>query len=161
MLNAPGLFRALHAAEIDYVVIGGFAVIAHGVQRTTADLDICPDPDRQNLRRLALLLRQLDVIQVGEEELDPGEFPVDPTDPDELAAGGNFRLRTKLGDLDIMQWIAGLPEEAAYSELSATALESEVAGIPIRVCSLENLRSMKRVADRPQDRIDLERLSET
>jgi len=44
-LHAGALLRRLHDAGIDYVVVGGLAVIAHGVQRFTNDLDICPAPD--------------------------------------------------------------------------------------------------------------------
>ena len=41
-LAAVSLLHDLHEAGVDHVVIGGFAVIAHGVVRTTTDLDICP-----------------------------------------------------------------------------------------------------------------------
>jgi hypothetical protein len=54
--DGGALFDALARAGVRFVVIGGFAVIAHGVIRTTEDLDICPDPDPENLRRLAALL---------------------------------------------------------------------------------------------------------
>ena len=45
-LDAAELFRRLADARIQYVVIGGFAVIAHGVIRATKDLDVCPTPAR-------------------------------------------------------------------------------------------------------------------
>ncbi len=38
------IFRALHRHNVRYVAIGGFAVVAHGVLRTTADVDIVPEP---------------------------------------------------------------------------------------------------------------------
>lgn len=48
-LDVKGLLSALEAAEVRFVVIGGFAVGAHGYPRATKDLDIVPDPDLENL----------------------------------------------------------------------------------------------------------------
>ena len=41
--NAERLFAALVAAEVHFIVIGGFAVSAHGYLRGTKDLDIVPN----------------------------------------------------------------------------------------------------------------------
>lgn len=140
---------------MEYVVIGGLAVIAHGVQRLTNDLDICPAPDSANLRRLAALLEAVHARQLGVGNFDEREFPFDPRRPAELAEGGNFRLITDQGVLDIMQWIPGIPDAHAYPVLAVEAMEGSAFGVPLRVCSLEHLRTMKRAADRPQDRQDL------
>ena len=59
-LNPEPLLRALHQAEVQHIIIGGFAVNAHGVIRPSRDLDIVPDPDPANLERLAALLADLD-----------------------------------------------------------------------------------------------------
>ena len=59
MLDADALLRRLTAAGVRYIIVGGFAVIAHGVVRATKDLDICPDPERDNLGRLAQLLGEI------------------------------------------------------------------------------------------------------
>jgi predicted nucleotidyltransferase len=157
-LDPGALLRRLHEAGVRHVVVGGFAVIAHGVLRTTNDLDICPDDAPDNLARLAAVLAELHARHAGAAEFDAGEFPYDPTRPDELAAGGNFRLSTDLGELDVMQWLPGIGEDA-YDVLAAEAISADVDGVPVSVCSLEHLRSMKRAADRPQDRADLERLA--
>ncbi len=37
--------------------------------------------------------------------------------------GANFRLETRLGDLDIMQWVAGIDSEPAYEALDDAAIE--------------------------------------
>jgi hypothetical protein len=68
VLDPAALFQALAAGGVDYVLIGGLAVAAHGAVRATAGLDICPDPSAENLRRLSALLesidaRNLDVMQ--------------------------------------------------------------------------------------------------
>ncbi len=155
-LDAGALLRRLHEAGIEYVVIGGLAVIAHGVQRFTNDLDICPAPHRGNLERLAAMLVRADARQLGLGDFDEREFSFDPRRPE----GGNFRLVTTEGVLDIMQWIPGISDEQAYRTLAAEAVEGTAFGIPLKVCSLEHLRQMKRAADRPRDRADLADLDE-
>ena len=144
---------------MEHVVIGGFAVIAHGVQRFTKDLDICPAPGPDNLSRLAALVRDLGGEQVGVEDFEVDEFPFDPANPEDLARGGNFRLVTPLGVLDIMQWLPGIEADHAYPVLAPDAVTGEVFKIPVRVCSLQHLRVMKQAAGRPQDQKDLEDLS--
>lgn len=154
-LDAGALLRRLRDAGVEYVVVGGFAVIAHGVQRFTKDLGICPAPEVANLARLATMLERANARQLGVGDFEPDEFPFDPTSPEELAEGGNFRLITQDGVLDVMQWIPGIEGEHAYPVLDEDAVEGLVFGIPVRVCSLARLREMKRAAARPQDRQDL------
>lgn len=146
---------------MDYVVIGGVAVIAHGVIRTTRDVDICPSPQPANLERLANVLRELGAQQlgVGDDEFAEHEMSFDPTNPDDLARGGNFRLRTPFGVLDVMQWIPGIEADHAYSTLAADADAAMVFGHELRVSSLPKLRLMKEAAGRPRDLQDLEDLA--
>jgi hypothetical protein len=160
-LDPEPLLRALDGAGVRYIIIGGFAVNAHGVIRPSKDLDIVPDPDRRNIERLARLLTELEAEQVGVGDLRPEEFPADPTKADDLATGANFRLQTSLGDLDIMQWIAGIEGDPAYAVLAAEAIEGDLDGIPLRVCGLDHLIAMKRAAGRPRDLDDLQRLGDT
>ena len=158
-LDAAELFRRLSSAGVDCVVIGGFAVVAHGVIRATKDLDICPSPARENLARLAALLKDLRARQVGHDEFADNEFPLDPTDPDDLAVGGNFLVETNIGRLDVMQWVRGVDADDAYGQLAATAVTAEAFGVPITVASLADLRRMKRAAGRPRDLQDLQDLA--
>jgi hypothetical protein len=154
-LDPEALLRRLGEAKVEYVVIGGIAVNAHGVIRATKDLDICPGPDRMNLMRLATLLRELDAAQIGMEDFDSAEMPFDPTSVDDLAQGGNFRLRTRLGNLDVMQWVSGIDGDLAYPTLAADLEIVELPEIEVPICSLAHLRAMKRAAGRPQDLQDL------
>lgn len=48
-LDPLPLLRALHERGVEYVVVGGFALNAHGVIRVTKDLDIVPNPSERNL----------------------------------------------------------------------------------------------------------------
>src|SRR4051794_3611662 len=96
MFAPDELIAALADAGVEYVLIGGLAVGAHGFPRATKDLDIVPSPDKPNLKRLATLLRQLDAQHHGLGDSDPSEVPYDPLDPSQLAEGGNFVLTTHL-----------------------------------------------------------------
>ena len=154
-LDPEALLRSFSEAGLRYVVVGGVAVNAHGVIRATKDLDICPDPDRSNLERLAKLLRDLEVVQVGAEDFDDAEMPFDPKNAEDLAQGGNFRLQTRLGELDVMQWLSGIEGDLAYAVLADEAMIVELEGLDVPICSLRHLRAMKRAAGRPQDLQDL------
>jgi hypothetical protein len=158
MFDPGELIAALSAAQVEYVVIGGFAVGAHGFPRATKDLDVVPAGGRENLVRLAAALVTLGAEHHGTGDIDPAEFPYDPLDPDELAQGGNFLLATNAGRLDVMQWVPGIDADRAYDVLAPDAIAVPFRGVTVRICSLAHLRQMKQAAGRPQDAVDLENL---
>lgn len=145
------LLEALHELEVCFVVIGGVAVGAHGYVRGTEDLDLVPDPDPDNLVRLTEALRKLDstLPTVDNRPFDPA------TDAGVIRRGGNVTAMTRFGELDIVQRARGVP---SYSQLDKDAVDSDLLGVPVRVCSLERLREMKEAQNREQDRADLANL---
>ncbi len=148
------LFALLRERGVEFVVIGGVAVGAHGFVRGTADLDLVPDPDPENLRRLTAALGELDATlpTVGGRSFDAAR------DAGVIRRGGNVTAMTRFGGLDVVQRAQGVP---SYSQLADDAVESELFGIPVRICSLARLREMKEAQGRTQDRLDLENLPET
>src|SRR4051794_3883225 len=124
MFAPDELIAALKAGGVDYVLIGGVAVAAHGFPRGAKDIDNVADPEPGNLQRLSDVLRRIDARHFGADDFDPAEFPFDPLDPSDLRAGGNFVLATRLGRLDIMQWVPGVPGELAFEHLSEAAVET-------------------------------------
>lgn len=146
----PGpLIERLVDAGVEFVIVGGFAVIAHGYVRATKDLDIVPAPTRGNYERLATLLRELNAEQIG---VDAHLLPNQPTDSAGLGEGGSFQLTTSLGRLDILQESDDVP---AYARLAGSAATAYFRGRDVRVCSIAELVRMKRRAGRPQDVADL------
>jgi hypothetical protein len=53
------MLRVLAEHRVGFVIIGGFALSAHGVIRGTKDIDVVPDPRSKNIGRLAAALRAL------------------------------------------------------------------------------------------------------
>jgi hypothetical protein len=159
-LDPVPLLRHLSERGVEHIIIGGLAVAAHGHVRPSKDLDIVPASAHDNLKRLATALIDMNATGAEAGERDPAELPMSALRVDDLEQGGNFRLTTDLGDLDIFQWVKGIDAEDSYAELYREALAGEVEGVAVRVCSLEHLRAMKRAAGRPQDLIDLQRLGE-
>jgi hypothetical protein len=153
-LDIRGIFEELNRAGVEYLVIGGVAVGFHGYVRATKDVDIVPAPDPENLAKLAAVLGTLDAHLEGADDFDDGELP-DPLDPEALALGGNWVLRTRLGRFDIMQWIG---EDELWGRLSPTAIEAEISGLEVRMVGYEELVALKENAGRPEDLIDLQRL---
>ena len=152
VLEPTALFAALGKADVHYVLIGGFAVAAHGAIRATADLDICPDPAEANLRRLANLLGSIEAHIADGGDFEPAELAA--PDFEALRAGGNFRLRTTLGALDVMQYLEPFAANI-WPALDKHAEERQVFGEKIRVCGYDDLIKMKSAAGRDQDRIDI------
>lgn len=148
------LLSCLHEHKVRFVVIGGVAVGAHGYVRGTEDLDLVPDPDPPNLGRLVEALSELDsTLPTAEGK------PFDPAiHAGVIRRGGNVTADTRFGGLDVVQRARGVP---GYSELQKDAIESELLGVPVRVCSLTRLREMKEAQGRTQDRADLENLPES
>jgi len=151
--DLAALLAALHAAGVRHVVIGGVAVAAHGFVRATADVDLVPAPDPDNLLALgnALVLLEARLPLAGGRPFAHAEHG------GVLRRGGNLTLDPAEGGLDIVQRAPGLPSFAA---LDATAVATEILGTPVRVCSLQHLREMKQAAARPIDRADLDALPE-
>lgn len=145
------LLATFHERDVRFVVIGGVAVGAHGFIRGTEDLDLVPDPDPENLNRLTAVLAELESTLPTADDR-----PFDPaTDAGVIRRGGNVTAMTKFGGLDVVQRAQGVP---SYSQLVADAVESNLLGIPVLVCSLKSLREMKRAQSRTQDLLDLENL---
>lgn len=157
-LDPEPLLRFLHKQGIEHILIGGVAVAAHGYRRPSKDLDIVPAPTPGNLARLARALVEIHARPAELGDFDVDEMPADATNLKDLGLGGNFRLDTDLGALDVMQWISGVDADDLYHELESEALTFELDDVPVRYCSLRHLRAMKVAAGRPRDLDDLQHL---
>ncbi len=133
------------------MLIGGLAVNAWGVVRGTKDVDIVVAPDIENLKRVATVAAAINGhVQTGESFLSS-----QPSITGQLASGKQVAIETELGRLDIVQGLDGIP---TYEELHARSTKAEILGVEVAVCSIEDLKAMKRTAGRTRDLADLEDL---
>jgi predicted nucleotidyltransferase len=153
-LDIGAILGELTREGVDFLVIGGVAVGYHGHVRATKDVDVVPAPDAANLERLARVLRHLDAEVEGAQEFESDELP-DPLDPAALALGGNWVLTTRLGRLDVMQWLG---DDPLWEKLSPSAIQDQIGDIPVKFVSYEDLVALKELASRPEDLTDLERM---
>jgi predicted nucleotidyltransferase len=156
-VNAPAfdqILRRLTEAEVKFVVVGGLALGAWGVVRGTKDVDIVVAPDAENLKRLAAVAEAIHGhVHAGESFLS-SQLSI----AGQLANGEQVAIETDLGRLDVVQGLDGVP---SYDELKERSTETEILGIKVAVCSIDDLKAMKRAAGRTRDLADLEDLDAT
>jgi predicted nucleotidyltransferase len=145
------LLRRLAAADVRFVLVGGLAVNAWGVVRGTKDVDVVPDPDPENLGRLAEVAAQAGGHVQTSDALAGSSRSIAAL----LASGERVFIDTPLGSLDVVQGLPGVPP---YRQLRERAVEVDLLGATVAVCSLDDLRAMKRAAGRTRDLADLEDL---
>jgi hypothetical protein len=107
------LLEALQQHDVSFIVIGGVAVGAHGFIRGTEDLDVVPDPDPDNLKRLTVALEALEATlpTVGGRQFDPS------SDAGVIQRGGNVTATTRFGALDVVQLAQGVPSYSQQLDL--------------------------------------------
>jgi hypothetical protein len=139
------LLADLNRAGVRYVVVGGIAVIRHGVVRATRDLDVVVATGQETA---VGLVRLCDDWQATRPDGSPEERRVP-------SQGWPLHLRTIHGRIDL------LAEQAPPLDLDgllSRADERRVDGVPAPICSLADLVALKRLAGRPTDLEDLDRL---
>ena len=146
-LDVPELLRRLVSAGVDFVVIGGIAVLLHGYPRMTRDLDIAFAYDSGNLRSLGRVLVDLKAKLRG---VDPDL----PFAPDEQTLSGIelLTLHTTAGWLDVQRRTPGVD---SYESLRRRAERVDLDEFSVMVASLDDLIAMKRAAGRAIDQMDI------
>jgi hypothetical protein len=150
MINLQKALDALRDAGVEFVLIGGAAMVAHGSAQGTQDIDICYDRSRENIRRLVRALEPYHPRLRGAPADVPFLF-----DERTIEHGLNFTLTTDLGDLDLLGEVTGLGPYTAVRAASETML---VYGKNCNILSLEGLIKTKRATGRPRDLLALPEL---
>lgn len=149
-LRIGRILRTLVEHRVDFVLIGGLAVIVHGVRRNTLDADIVIDEfDPENSARMADAYRELGWRSVREANF----LDIDPSDAVDVARSFHFQVITDAGRLDVVR-------HHDWDSLVRTAIEVEVAGVQVRVVGRDELVAMKLAAGRPKDVQDVADINE-
>jgi hypothetical protein len=150
-LEAEEMLRRLTAGGVDFVVIGGIALVLLGSPRMTRDLDIVFAPDDGNLDALGRVLVDLRATLRGVEE----GVPFVP-DGATLSNVQLLTLTTSAGWFDVHGSVDGAPP---YPQLRRNAERCDLGDFSVLVASPDDMIAMKRAAGRPQDLIDVETLA--
>jgi hypothetical protein len=102
-LKVERFLKELHRLDVEFVIIGGMAAVAHGSAYLTVDLDLCYSRQKENLEKLAQALAPFHPLLRGV----PTDLPFS-LDLSAFKSGLNFTLTTDLGDLDLLGEVAGL-----------------------------------------------------
>jgi predicted nucleotidyltransferase len=135
----------LNAAGIDYVVIGGWAVIAHGYVRATQDVDVLVADTVAVRRQVTAALAALEATRLNGTVLT-----ADLAMPDQ-----GWQVNTRLGRVDVL--LEG-PPPLDLASVQAGAEQRAIDGTPVLISGLAHLVAFKRLANRTTDRADLEEL---
>ncbi|XXT15585.1 DUF6036 family nucleotidyltransferase [Sorangium sp. So ce429] len=139
--------EALIGEHVDFVIIGGLALVIQGSSRTTNDIDMCYSRDRENLRRLARALAPFHPTLRG----FPPELPFF-WDEQTLWSGLNFTLSTDVGAIDLLGDVPGV---GSFDDVVKGSEEIQLYGSAVRILGLDALERAKRAAGRAKDLLDL------
>ncbi len=129
----------LSAAGVEYIVVGAFAVAAHGNPRSTGDIDIWVRPTRDNAERVLRALRAF------------GAPLFDLTVDDLVDEQTVFQIGVAPVRIDILAGIDGVAFEDAWPR----RVMADLGATKAPVLSLADLAANKRAAGRPKDLVDL------
>ncbi len=134
--------QSLNANKVRYLIVGGYAVAAHGHPRYTKDLDIWIESSQENGERMILALEQFGFGSLG------------LTAEDFLIADQIVQLGYPPNRIDILTTLEGVDFTTCY----ASRISLQIENTRVDFIDLENLKKNKKSVGRLQDLADLENL---
>ncbi len=150
------LLQSLADAQVAYVLVGGLAVQLHGYMRATLDIDLVLAMDDGNLDRFISVARKF--------RLQPNiPVPLDALrNADQIDAWHRekgmlaFSLREPQAGGKVVDIL--VRPQIPFERLLQNAVAGELFGRKVMIATIDDLLEMKRIANRPKDRIDIEAL---
>ena len=143
MRDLTALLRRIAESGVDFVVVGGFAAVAHGSSFVTRDVDICAVLTPENIERLRAALADWD----PRHRLTARRLSF-LTHPPEGSPVSNLYLETEYGVIDVLTSVLGVGD---FERLKREAEEVDVDGVRYRVMSLPDLIAAKEALGREKD----------
>lgn len=147
------LLQSLADAHVEYVLVGGLAVQLHGFLRATFDIDLVLAMNDENLTRF---------IDVAKRY---GLTPAIPVPIDSLRNASQIdqwhheksMLAFSLRETHAGGSVVGVVvrPEVSFESLIANAVIGELSGRRVPIAAIADLLVMKRIANRPKDRLDI------
>ena len=134
--------RLMNEENVDYVIVGGHAVIAHGFLRTTGDVDILVRPSEENAERLLTVMKR---YGYANDEFELTDFTRIPS---------YLSFSRYDGYIDLMTFTPGVTFDECYQN----RLILDIHGTAVSFINLRELIKNKRAVGRPQDLLDIENL---
>jgi hypothetical protein len=144
--DIDGVVADANAVGLEYVVIGGFSVIANGYLRATMDSDLLVPDGPEADEVIGRFLDQVDATRL----YDGKELTAE-----DIAGAHHLRVDSRNGIIDIMR--GGLPP-LDYDTVARNALTLDIGGEKAPVANLRSIVGFKRLSGRARDRNDLEEL---
>lgn len=138
------LLELLNVHNVDYLIVGGYALAFHGVPRLTGDLDILVKPAPENAKRI---MKALDEFGFGSVEISSSDF----ISLDRVIELGYPPVR-----IDIMTSISGVTIEEAFG----TRIKGKYGNVDAYYLGRDQFIANKRATGRKRDIADLETLGE-
>ena len=134
--------RLLDSRQVDYLLIGGYAVGYHGYTRATADMDIWVAIHPGNAEKLVAVIRE---FGFGVEALSAELF---------LKENNVVRMGVPPFRIEVLTTISGVHFEECHQARIADTLD----GVPVKIINLGHLKLNKKARGRLKDLADLENL---
>jgi len=134
------MLSALLDAKVDFIVVGAFALAAHGHPRATGGIDIYVRPTDTNSRRVLVALKE---SGAPTDHIDEGDFLITTT---------VFQIGASPCRIDLMTGLDGVED---FDEAWKSHIRTTVEGISIPVLGRDVLIKNKRAVGRPQDLADV------
>ena len=130
--------------NVDFMLVGGMAVIYHGYPRTTGDVDIWLKPDNENKKKIIQILKEDKVFEDDIEYLNSLDFSTHLV----------FHIGEKPNKIDFLTKISGV----SYQEADAMKNYFELDGYQVPILHVNHLIISKLSSDRIKDKADAEEL---
>ncbi len=145
--DLAGVVADADAVGLEYVVIGGFAVIAHGYfLAVTHASELLVSDGAEADAAILCFFKRIEATRFSDGKALAAE---------DVADADHLRVESRHGVIDILR--GGLPP-LDYDTVAAEAVDGSWRGNSFRVAGLRSIVGFKRLASRPQDRVDLEAL---
>ncbi|MCY4222095.1 MAG: hypothetical protein OXC25_10565 [Thiotrichales bacterium] len=156
MLLYEPLFRALNVSGTRYVVVGGVATVLHGYARLTADIDLIVDLKESAAAKAMQALAGLGLLPRA--PVDPADFADTHIRENWLREKGMQVFSLFHPDNPILSVDVFTHHPIEFNRLFDQSETCALGGISVRIASIPDLIFLKRLANRPQDRDDIEKL---